>query len=126
MSSNARNLSRGGGHARGRGRIQRESWSALVFAGGLATTSSVMDWIYAHKRLKRRWARDGRVYELVRRRLDAIADRVGRSRGPGRPWLWKLRPGHAPPGAWDGWLNPETAEPWPERLTRRLPEINVK
>jgi len=38
MSSNSRDLSRGGDHARGRGRIQRESWSAVVFAGGLATT----------------------------------------------------------------------------------------
>ena len=114
MKQNSRNLSRGGGHARGRGRIQRESWSALVFAGGLATTSSVMDWVYARKRLKRRWVRDGRVYELVRRRLDAIADRVGRSRGSGRPFVWRLRPGHAPPGCWDGWCD-ENGDPWPER-----------
>jgi len=73
-----------------------------------------MDWVYARKRLKRRWVRDGRVYELVRRRLDAIADRVGRSRGSGRPFVWRLRPGHAPPGCWDGWCD-ENGDPWPER-----------
>jgi hypothetical protein len=27
----------------------------------------------------------------VRRILNVVADPVGRSRGPGRPWLWRLK-----------------------------------
>jgi hypothetical protein len=27
----------------------------------------------------------------VRRILDVVAERVGHSRGPGRPWLWRLK-----------------------------------
>lgn len=115
MSSDYRNLARGGGHAQGCGRVQRGVWEALVFANGVATTKQILDQVYVDKRLKKPcgW-RNGRVYARLRRRLDEIADRVGRGRGPGRPWLWRLRPGHAPPGCWDGWLNPETGEPWPD------------
>ena len=86
-------------------------WEALVFNNGLATTSAVLDQIYVHKRR----LRGGGWYQQARRRLDAIADRVGRSRGPGRPWLWRLRPGHAPPGCWDAWCD-ESGDPWPERM----------
>jgi hypothetical protein len=86
--------------AQGRGRVQRGVWEALVFAGGLATTGAVLEQIYPGKRLQ-----NGGWYELVRRRLDEIADRVGRDRGRGRAWLWRLRPGHAPPRG---------MEPWPE------------
>src|SRR5262245_30122483 len=75
--------------ARGRGRVQRTAWEALVIADGMATTTQVIDHVYVHKRRQ------------LRARLDAVADRVGRSRGPGRPWLWRLRPGCAPPGYWD-------------------------
>src|SRR5262245_20056522 len=112
MSSNSRNLLRGGGHARGRGRVQCGVWEALVFNNGRATTSAVLDQIYADK--QGHWRQNGGWHQLVRRRLDAIADRVGRSRGRGRSWLWKLRPGHAPPGCWDGWCD-ENGDPWPER-----------
>jgi hypothetical protein len=31
------------------------------------------------------------TYRQVRRRLDEIADRIGRSSSPGRPWIWRLR-----------------------------------
>jgi hypothetical protein len=96
-----RNLMRGGGYARARGRIQRGVWEALIAAGGMATTGEVCDVVYAHKRLKRRWFSDGGWYTNVSRRLDVIADRVGRSTGPGRDWIWRLRPGCAPPGYWD-------------------------
>jgi hypothetical protein len=109
MPSNTRHLVRGGGNTRGRGRVRRTAWEGLVFHGGLATTGAVIDWVYAGKRQPRVGP-----YTRLRARLDEIADRVGRSRGPGRPWLWRLRPGRAPKGCWDGWLNPETGEPWPD------------
>src|SRR5262245_16868105 len=109
MKQNSRNLVRGGGHARGRGRIQRGAWLELVGRCGLATTTEVIRGLYMGREPR------GGPYTRLRRRLDAIADRVGRSRGPGRPWLWRLRPGHAPPGCWDGWIDPETGEPWPEQ-----------
>jgi hypothetical protein len=112
MPRNSRNLLRGPGLARGRGRIQRGSWDALVFANGAATTTQVLDQVYFDKRARGRWLRNGGWYQLARRRLDEIADRVGRSTGPGRPWLWRLRPGHAPPGCWDGWCD-ENGDPWP-------------
>src|SRR5262245_2959905 len=114
MKQNSRNLLRGGGHARGRGRIQRGVWEAAVFAGELATTTQIADWVYADKRLKGRWMRNGGWYADIRRRLDVIADRVARSTGPGRPFVWRLRPGHAPPGCWDGWCD-ENGDPWPKR-----------
>jgi len=115
MSSDARNLVRGGGPARGRGRVRRSTWESLVFNSGLAPTSAVIDWVYAGKRQPR-----GGPYTRLRARLDEIADRVGRSRGPGRPWLWRLRPGCAPAGAWDGWCD-ENGDPWPERLSKEWP-----
>jgi hypothetical protein len=42
------------------------------------------------------WLHQGRkihtnTYRQVRRRLDEIADRIGRSSSPGRPWIWRLR-----------------------------------
>src|SRR5262245_53927878 len=84
--------------ARGRGRVQRTAWEALVFAGGMATTTQVIDHVYAHKRLNKWDYTDGGLYRQLHARLDAIADRVGHSRGRGRAWLWRLRPGCAPPG----------------------------
>jgi len=89
--------------------VRRCVWEALVFHNGLATTSAVLDGIYAEKRQ----LRGGGWYQQARRRLDEIADRVGRSRARGRPWLWRLRPGHAPPGGMEPW------EPWPEELCRK-------
>jgi hypothetical protein len=82
--------------------VQRGVWEALVFNNGLATTGAVLEQIYPGKRLQ-----NGGWYQLVRRRLREVADPVGRDRGRGRSWLWRLRPGHAPPGG---------MEPWPERL----------
>src|SRR5215831_18412906 len=98
MSSNTRHLVRGGGPARGRGRVRRSTWESLVFNGGLAPTSAVIDWVYAGKRQPR-----GGPYTRLRARLREIADPVARDRGRGRSWLWKLRPGHAPKGVL-GWL----------------------
>ena len=90
---NRRNLLRGGGPGRGRGPIQRGVWQALVFAGGEASTTDVLDHVYCRRRLKRRWFPNGGHYKHVRRRLDEIADRVGRSTGNGQPWIWRLKDG---------------------------------
>jgi hypothetical protein len=87
--------------AQNRGRIRQKVWEELVFNNGMATTAQVLDRVYAHRRLKARRLGNGGWYQCVRRRLDEIADRVGRSTGPGRPWLWRLRPGWGPPGKWD-------------------------
>src|SRR5262245_65903543 len=76
--------------AQGRGRVQCTAWEAMVFADGLATTTQVIDHVYADKRLKKWDYTDGGLYRQLRVRLDAIADRVGRSRGAGRAWLWRV------------------------------------
>jgi len=113
MSSNSRNLLRRPAKpAQGRGRIQRGVWEQLVGHNGLATTAAVIAGLYPGKRLQ-----NGGCYQLVRRRLDEVADRVGRDRGRGQSWVWRLRPGHAPKGCWDGWCG-ENGDPWPERLSK--------
>lgn len=102
MPRDPRNLARGGDHARGRGRVQRGAWEALVWHHGRAATAQVLDWIYADRRQKRpRGFRSAHVYWRLRRRLDEIADRIARASSPGRPWIYQLRPGWGPPGLWD-------------------------
>src|SRR5262249_3597806 len=102
MTNSSRNLLRRPAKpAQNRGRIRRSVWEELVFNNGMATTAQVLDRVYAHRRLKARRLGNGGWYQCVRRRLDEIADRVGRSTGRGRPWLYRLRPGWGPPGKWD-------------------------
>jgi hypothetical protein len=50
-----RQLLRGGGRTRGRGRVQKAVRRALLAAGGEATTTVVLDWVYVRRRLRRRW-----------------------------------------------------------------------
>jgi hypothetical protein len=63
----------------------------LLAAGGTATTTAVLDWVYVRRRLHRRWFPNGGDYAHVRRRLDEIADRVGRAPSIGKPIVWRLR-----------------------------------
>src|SRR5262249_57347077 len=98
MSSNSRNLLRGGGHARGRGRVQCGVWEALVFNNGLATTSAVLGQIYVGKQSY--WRQNGGGHQPVRPRLDAIADPVGPTRGRRRPRLLQVPHRPPPPRRW--------------------------
>jgi hypothetical protein len=72
----------------GRGRLQRQIARCFVVFGPEVSASRVYDWCFARDpglRLARghRWS--------VRLVLRRIADPVGHSRGPGRPWLWRLK-----------------------------------
>jgi hypothetical protein len=75
----------------GRGRIQRGVRRGFVMMGRseMSTTEGLR---YTHVL----WPHQGRkihtnTYRRVRSRLDEIADRIGRSRSRGRPWIWRLR-----------------------------------
>jgi hypothetical protein len=62
----------------------------LLVLGGEATTRDVVEWGYCRKlmRGRRLWKAD---YQIARRALERIADRVGRGTSIGRPILWRLR-----------------------------------
>jgi hypothetical protein len=72
------------------GRIQKAARRVLLLLDGQATTRDVVDWGYCRKVLRRRRIEKS-DYRLVRRALDRIADRIGRSTSIGRPILWRLR-----------------------------------
>jgi hypothetical protein len=87
-----RNLLRGnGGIARGRGPAQRKARRVLLAAGGEASVTYVMDWLYARQRMARRELPGG-YYSEAAKCLRAIgAVRVRRlEEEPGQPWLWRL------------------------------------
>jgi hypothetical protein len=74
--------------AKGNGRIQKGVRRAFLVAGTTTiTTSQALDWTIvdrrAHWQRRHRWS--------VVRVLREVADRVGRSDTPGRPWLWRLK-----------------------------------
>jgi hypothetical protein len=91
---------------------------ALLFHGGLATTSAVLDEVYGRRPGTPRSLRSrGGAYARMRARLAELADRVCRSNSPGRPWLWQLRPQWGPPHSWDvmydrngEWMRDENGE----------------
>ena len=71
----------------GRGRLQRQI--ARAFIGYLfRSTSEIYDWCYARDRSR---TRSEAMRWSVHRILRDVADAVGHSRGPGRPWLWRLK-----------------------------------
>jgi hypothetical protein len=73
--------------AAGRGRLQRQIRRAFIAHGPVLTSSDVYRWC-------KRWqAREFGQWERwsIVRILDVVAERVGHSRGPGRPWLWRLK-----------------------------------
>jgi hypothetical protein len=83
--------------ALGNGRVQRGVERALIaHNGGPITTGTAAEWAYALHVYQDKRHRGGRRlasqhYVYLRRALARIADRVGHGRGPGRPWLWRLR-----------------------------------
>jgi hypothetical protein len=83
------NLQRGANSSRnkGKGRLQVQVRRAFLDHPS-RSTSEIYDWCYARDRSR---ARSEAMRWSVRRILNVVADRVGRSRGPGRPWLWRLK-----------------------------------
>ena len=72
----------------GRGRLQRQIARAFTVHGPELWASTIYDWcalwpVDKRRSQRQRWS--------VRRILDVVAERVGHSRGPGRPWLWRLK-----------------------------------
>ena len=81
-----RHLQRGGGTHRGKGRLQVQIRRAFL-GHPLRSTSEIYDWCYARDRSR---TRSEAMRWSVHRILRDVADAVGHSRGPGRPWLWRL------------------------------------
>ena len=85
-------LKRGGGFARGRGRIQRQIAKAFsMIDRPVLSTSELLPRTHsglalAHTKVRRCHRED------LRRACDQLAVRVGRGRTMGRPILWKLKP----------------------------------
>src|SRR5262249_4183514 len=89
-------LKRGGGHARGRGRIQRQIRRAFLIADRTVLhTGELLRWSHAHLVLMRAKVRPTHYADL-RHACDQLAERVGRSKtGKGRPVLWRLNTEYA-------------------------------
>jgi hypothetical protein len=85
------NLRRGSHSSRnkGKGRLQAQLRRAFS-QSPLLTSSQVYDWTFAGHRARGEFIPQLHRYS-VWRILREIADPVGRSRGPGRPWLWRLK-----------------------------------
>ena len=81
-----RNLRRGGGPGRGRGRLQRQIARAFTAEGPVLSASQIYDWCFT----KRRRVTTLKAY-MVWRILVKVADRVGRAKTIGTPNLWRWR-----------------------------------
>jgi hypothetical protein len=76
----------------GRGRLQRQIRRAFVAGGPVLSSSEIYDWTYVGRaRLRRSHLHRLRIWKL----LQEVAEPVGRAPTTGRPWLWRLRNGHA-------------------------------
>jgi hypothetical protein len=80
---------------KGRGRLQRQIRRAFIAHGNEVSASDIYRWC------KRRQAREFGQWERwsITRILMTMADRVGRGKGSGRPWLWRLRLPNADPNS---------------------------
>src|SRR5262245_36464726 len=87
-------LKRGGGFARGRGRLQRQIRTAFSMTGrSTLSTSELLGWTHSRLHLLRAPVRRHHR-QRVRSAADQLAERVGRSsRGKGRPIIWQLKSG---------------------------------
>jgi hypothetical protein len=76
--------------ALGRGRLQRQL--ARAFAGGSVRSSTeLLDWAYARRRVGDRKSLPRGLYWSVRRVLMTLAEPIGRAKTMGRPTIWRLR-----------------------------------
>jgi hypothetical protein len=78
--------------ALGNGRLQRQISRAFVATGAALSTSQLLDWCYARKRMLGERISDGHRWS-VRRVCRVQCEPVGRADTIGRPILWKLKPG---------------------------------
>jgi hypothetical protein len=77
--------------AAGRGRLQRQVRRAFMVYGPELPASTIYEWCKSwpqtldgrHLGRAHRWS--------IVRILETVADRVARSGGHGRPWIWRLR-----------------------------------
>src|SRR5262245_7383915 len=76
--------------AAGNGRVQKRAIWALFARNGDLSTSDVLEWTHATKRLLHQRIGDSERRN-VRRVLDQIAQRIGRAGSIGRPILWRLK-----------------------------------
>src|SRR5262245_16653141 len=75
--------------ALGCGRLQRACRRAFIVWGDQITTSQALDWAYPRRR---HGPLPLGLYWSLHRALEQIgAERIGRARAAGRPWLWRLR-----------------------------------
>jgi len=74
-----------------RGRIQILVQRALLTLNGTATTSQVIGWTCCRKRLLQGRRIERHDYRAARRALDRIAERIGRAKTIGRPWIFRVR-----------------------------------
>ena len=84
-----RNLQRGGAPGADRGRLQKQVARAYIAAGTDALdASTIYDFAFPRDRAR---ARSQAARWSVRRVLERIATRIGRSTTRGEPWIWRLR-----------------------------------
>jgi hypothetical protein len=76
--------------ALGNGRLQRQVRRAFLVHGALLSTSEILEWTYARKRLLGERIGDGHRWS-VRRVCYALCVPVGRARTIGRPIIWRIR-----------------------------------
>jgi len=74
-----------------RGRVQTLVQRGLLTLGGTMTTSQAVEWAYCRKRLLQGRRIERHDYRAARRALDHIAERIGRAKTIGRPWIWRLK-----------------------------------
>jgi hypothetical protein len=80
------------GKSKGKGRIQTQLRRAFITHGDVISSTQAYQWCKRHQSSAfgqwERWS--------ITRVLMTMADRVGHSRGPGRPWIWRLRNSQLP------------------------------
>jgi hypothetical protein len=79
-----RNLHRGGGPGRGRGRLQRQLRRCFIVHGPDVSASVIYSWCTS-KRAS--WPHRWSIVRILRE----IAVPIGRASTPGEPWIWRLR-----------------------------------
>src|SRR5262249_48693784 len=79
--------------ALGNGRVQRTAQRAFMISD-LVSTGDVVQLAHRKRVLIDGFKLVSRHYQDARRVLAQIADPVGRQRGRGRAWLWRLKPEH--------------------------------
>jgi hypothetical protein len=73
------------------GRVQKSIRRAFIMEGReVLSGTEIYDYTHVIRRMERRHLTSG-AYAWTRRTLATMAERVGHGRGPGRPWLWRLR-----------------------------------